>query len=184
MDSRVLQSSPEFPKFNFLAGVTPLFNYLVYYCIILSFISSNIRGVEGVVCSTKVASIQSRHPLFASTCLWPSEIHQKFTMGCRKLRNVACIQNLDAHCSKTIGNKSSPSETADALQFMGNNTLTTLPRHLLVLENDAFGDNGSLTGSEEMLDLDDECVEGNERSSACVEFAEVMQQKFMEWSTC
>ena len=41
--------------------------------------------------------------------------------------------------------------------------------------------NESLTGSKEMLDLDgDEAVQGNERSLPCVEFAEMMQRKFME----
>ncbi len=97
-------------------------------------------------------------------------------MGHRTLRDAACIQNSDA-C------KSSPSHTADTRLFLGSNTLTTLPRHLLVLENDVLGDNESLSGSEEMLDLDDKCVEGHERSLACAEFAEMMQQRFMEWST-
>jgi len=42
--------------------------------------------------------------------------------------------------------------------------------------------NESFTGSEEMLDMDDEGVQGNERSLPCVEFAEMMQRKFMEYN--
>jgi len=96
-------------------------------------------------------------------------------MGRRKGRDVACIQNLGAHCTKTIGNKSSPSQIAETDRFLGNNTLTTRSRHSNLLENDVLDDNESLTGSEEMLDLDDAGMEGNERSLTCVEFAEMMQ---------
>jgi len=43
--------------------------------------------------------------LFTNTRLWALKIHQKFTMGHRKGHDVAHIQNLGAHCTKTIGNK-------------------------------------------------------------------------------
>jgi hypothetical protein len=92
-------------------------------------------------------------------------------MGPKKLRNVARIQIWTPIAWRLLETSWVQTKQWTPIYFWKNNTLTTPSRHLLLLESDAIGDNESLTGSEEMLELDDECVEGIERSLAHVRYS-------------